>query len=181
MKKIFIATLAAIMSYTTACAQIETMTKKVIKEDPMLEIKAHTSWESDHVLIWQFTDGKVFIVLKSNGELFDGETQSTKVGLYNPNGEMHSMSVRWKILPLDDQSLAGLSFGLKKEDSDTLYRQRIEEITDNEDILNWEFDCIVMPEHVLKFLQDNPNRYIRFTTELDKGVIFEVKAKIQSK
>lgn len=182
MKKIFLATLVALMYCSAVDAQIETMVKSVIKEDPMLETKASTTWDSEHMLILQYTEtGTMFFCLKTNEGLFDEKTKDTKVGLYDSNGELLSMSIMWHIYNLDisSKSVSALIMGYNNEDKETLYRQKMEELPEKDQVLKDFFEYVVMPEHLLEFMKNNPNGYVRVTTTLKNGKIFDAKARLQ--
>ena len=165
----------------TMQAQIETMTKRTFKADPMINDKAYTSWTSRHVQIIEEADGDTYIELRNPPRIFS-EWFSIKVGLYTSSGKMIDMSEKWHCGVSEDETTMWLKFGFSKDESeytDTIPPGSIktQEGTQYELARIEKYTRIMRASDVLRFLKKTSG-YIRITTPVYGGQIMDVKAKI---
>ena len=181
MKKALLLLLMLAIEVMTATAQIEIMRRKVFKADPLTDTQGYTTWTSYHVQLVEENDGTTYIEIRNPKHIFS-DWFSVKVGLYDNNNKLLYMSEKWHCGISEDERKMWLKFGFNKESSE--YTDTIPEGTiKTADGTQYELARIQKYTHIMRtkdvarFLK-NTNGYIRITTPLYGGDIFDVKSRI---
>lgn len=176
-------TIVALLVGMTAAAQIEIMKKRTERADPMLSEHGSVIWESLHMYIEERDNGEIYLAIQNPSHIFLDDS-NTKVGLYDARGKLVSMSSEWRTSSNEESTFMSLRYGGVKEEGDTIYARDLDKSGivylgyDPYSLLRLKgYHIITEPVHVLRFLRQNKGSYIRVTTRLYGGYIFDVKAR----
>ena len=142
MKRLLFLFLMCLPMMAVAQGEVEMMTSNYVKADPMTKMQGSTKWQSQHIGVTKWDDGRVGMGLMNPPHIFvtkramDGSrlpTNTCKVGLYTPDGTLVWLAEKWKCQPGEGGTILYFTGDSKTENQQTGEKRKIT----TADILKW--------------------------------------------